>query len=138
MKIVKIITNPYTLIISFLIIIISGQHLGNFYIFYILMALPHFGIYALLAVTGIVLILIEYHRRKTNTSLIEPIVNLAGVLLLLASIFIFFYIDNGHYNYGTFYQLVPQITLILFLIIAVITIVIDIMSIYRTIAKKIS
>lgn len=136
MRIIRIITNPYTLIISFLIIIISGEHLGNFYFTYLLLALPHFGIYAILALIGIVLILITYHTKKTNASLIEPILNLAGILLLLASVFIFFYTDDEHYNYGTFYQVVPQITLILFLIIALASIVVNVISIYKTLEKR--
>lgn len=136
MKAIKILTNPYTLIISFLLIIISGQHIGGFYIIYLLLALPHFASYAVLSVIGIALMLITFHNKKTRFSITEPILNLVAVLLLLASIFIFFYTDNERYNYGTFYQLVPQITLVLFLIIALTSIVINIISICKTLEKK--
>ncbi|WP_018615712.1 hypothetical protein [Segetibacter koreensis] len=136
MKIINVLTNPYTIIISFFIIIISGEHVGNFYITYLLLALPHFSIYAITALAGIVLILITFHSKKTAVSVSEPILNLLGVLLMLASIFTFFYTDYEHYNYGTFYQLVPQITLILFLLIALTTIVAAIIKIYKTVGKK--
>jgi len=33
-------------------------------------------------------------------------------------LFFFFYNDKQHYNYGTFDQLVPQISLIIFFIVA--------------------
>lgn len=130
MKAIKIITNPYTLIISFLMIIISGQHLGGFYIVYLLLALPHLGIHSILAVIGITLLLIIYHNKK-RLSVIEPIINMIGVLMLIASIFIFFYKDDEHYNYGTFYQLVPQITLFLFAFIALCFIVRNFVSVFR-------
>lgn len=131
MKGVKIITNPYTVIITFLMIIISGQHLGGFYIVYLLLALPHGGIHALFAIIGISLLLIIYHS-KTRFSIIKSAINVIAVLMLIVSIFIFFYTDDEHYNYGTFYQLVPQITLILFAFIALCFLVRNIVSFFRS------
>lgn len=136
MKAVKIVSNPYTLTISFLFIIISGQHLGGFYIIYLLLALPHFGIYAILALIGILLLLITFHSKKLKSSITGPIVNIVGALMLSASIFLFFYTDNEHYNYGTFYQLVPLVTLILFSIISLTSIVINAFELYKILSKK--
>ena len=39
MKKIKIITHPVTLILCFFLILISGEHLGGFYLLYILLGL---------------------------------------------------------------------------------------------------
>ena len=46
------------LITSFLLIIISGEHLGGFYALYLLLALFYGGIHSLLGLSGIVLLII--------------------------------------------------------------------------------
>lgn len=120
MKAIKIITHPYLLIASFLCIIISGEHVGGFYAMYLLTALFHLGIHALLATAGIVLLAashIMYKRQRKY--LIETIMNIAGVLCLFLSLFFFFYNDVKQYNYGTFEQTVPQLTMILFGILSI-------------------
>ncbi len=115
----NIITHPYIVIISFFIIMISGQHLGGFYLLYLLLALPHGGMHSLLALFGIVLLLISYNKyKRKKIYLIESIINIVAVVLLILSFFSFFYNDKEHYNFGTFYQIVPQITLVVFSIIA--------------------
>lgn len=120
MKTRKIITHPYLLTISFCFILISGQHLGGFYLMYILMALPHGGIHALLAIAGIVILLMSHNYFKREKKyVIEPILNIIGAACLVLSLFFFFYNDRQGYNYGTFEQLVPQITLALFGILTI-------------------
>jgi len=115
----NIITHPYIVVLSFFIIMISGQHLGGFYFLYLLLALPHGGIHSLFALFGIVLLLISYLKyKRKKIYLIESIVNVVAVILLILSLFSFFYNDKEHYNFGTFYEIVPQITLVIFLIVA--------------------
>ena len=115
----NIITHPYIVIISFFIIMISGQHLGGFYLLYLLLALPHGGVHSLLALLGIVLLLISYNKyKRKKIYLIESIINMVAIILLILSLFSFFYNDKEHYNFGTFYQIVPQITLVIFSIVA--------------------
>lgn len=115
----NIITHPYIVIISFFIIMISGQHLGGFYLLYLLLALPHGGMHSLLALFGIVLLLISYNKyKRKKIYLIESIINMVAIVLLILSLFSFFYNDKEHYNFGTFYQIVPQITLVAFSVIA--------------------
>ena len=80
MKAIQIITHPVTLIVSFLFILISGEHWGGFYILYLLLALPHGGLHALFGVMGIVMLVIALNKniqinRYTNSSLL----NLVGV-----------------------------------------------------------
>ncbi len=62
MRILKIITHPYIVIISFFAILISGEGFGGFYLLYLLLALPYGGIHSLLALIGIVLLLVNYNK----------------------------------------------------------------------------
>jgi len=120
MKALKILTHPYTLIISFLAIMISGEHLGGFYVLYLLLGLPFGAIHSLLALAGICSLLLGYHKyHRNNIHLAESIFKVIGTLLLFLSIYLFFLNDKEHYNYGTFYQTVPVITLVFFSFLSV-------------------
>ena len=80
MKTFNILTHPLLLITSFLFILISGEHLGGFYLMYILIALPHGGIHSLLALTGIVLLVCSYSKYKsTNKIFLIPTLDILGV-----------------------------------------------------------
>ncbi|HEX8331183.1 MAG TPA: hypothetical protein VF622_01105 [Segetibacter sp.] len=117
MKAIKVVTNPITLIISFLLIMISGKSIGGFYVLYLVFALPFAQSYSLLGLAGI-LVLVFSRFIKLRGSRIRAITNLAGASLLFCSLALFFYNDVEKYNHGTFYQLVPLMTFVLFSIIA--------------------
>ncbi len=115
MKAIKILTHPVLLIGSFLFVLISGEHFGGFYILYLLLALPHGGVHAMLALAGVLLILFSYIKfKRSKKYLIEPVLNIIGAACLSLSLFFFFYNDRQGYNAGTFDQLVPQVTFVLF------------------------
>lgn len=119
MKAIKIIIHPLTVIISFLFILIIGEHVGGFYIKYILLALPHGSIHAVLAVGGIVLILFSHYKyRQQYADSIEPMLNISGVCMLAVSLLLFFTNDKQQYNIGTFDQTVPVLTIIIFGLLA--------------------
>ena len=118
MKLFNILSHPYTLIISFLMILISGEHLGGFYILYIMLALPYAGIHSILAVFGIVVLLTNYHLHSTRKPAGKPFLNLSGLACMLASITLFFLNDRQHYNWGTFEQAIPISTFVVFFVIA--------------------
>ena len=118
MKPIKIISHPLILITAFSFILISGEHLGGFYLLHILLGLSHGAIHSVLAVAGIGIICFSYYRYKREfTYLIGPVLDIAGAMLMMLSLFLFFYRDKSQYNYSTFYQLVPQITLAVFMIV---------------------
>lgn len=134
MKAIKIITHPVLLILSFLFVLISGQHLGGFYLLYLLLALPHGGIHSLIAVAGILLLVLTYIKfRRENKFIIEAILNIVGSGFLVLSLVLFFYRDQQGNNSATFEQLVPQITLILF---GVLTFAFIINNIVRSFSRK--
>jgi uncharacterized membrane protein len=112
MKIIKILGHPYALVISFLFLLISGEHLGGFYILYLLIALPHGGLHSILAIIGIAAILVAFHRNiKLTTSALLSIV---GFALLIVSVYLFFANDTTHYNSDTFFQTAPLTTFFIF------------------------
>ena len=118
MKFIQFITHPLFLITYFLLIIISGESFGGFYCFYLALALPHGGIHSILAMLGMGILIFSYAKYKNNFNYqIEPILNIAGALLLLSSLFSFFYNDVDRYNYGTFYETVPLTILIVFILV---------------------
>ena len=120
MKALKYLTHPTVLIISFLLILISGEHFGGFYLLYILLALPHGGIHGILATLGLIILIYSNYKYKRQFSfLIEPILNITGAILLILSLALFFNNDIEHYNYGTFFQIIPIITLALFGLLSV-------------------
>jgi len=91
MKAINYITHSTVLIISFMLVLISGQQFGGFYLLYIMLALPHGGLHAILAVMGIaVLIFSNYKYKRQFSYLIEPLLNITGAALLFLSLFLFF------------------------------------------------
>ena len=113
MKLFKILSHPYTLILSFLFIVISGQHLGGFYALYVFLGLMHGVINSVLAFLGIIVLLVSHHSGRPQKSLIRQALNVTGVGLLFASLYFFFANDKAHYNWGTFEQGFPMFTLVL-------------------------
>jgi hypothetical protein len=98
---------------------ISGESFGGFYAMYILMALPFGGVHALLAVAGIIILLANHNIQRNKGNPVREVINLIGVLLLFGSLYYFFWNDKQHYNYGSFQQTVPVVTMVLTAFIAV-------------------
>jgi hypothetical protein len=113
MKALNFFTHPIILIVSFLIIMISGEHFGGFYALYILLALPHGGPHSVLALLGIMLLILS-NATNNKRGLTRNLLNVFGAILLVLSVIVFFYTDKEGYNYRTFYQTIPVITLLLF------------------------
>ena len=122
MKAIRIITNPIIVLISFLLILISGEHWGGFYILYLILALPHGGTHALLGLVGIIALSLamyaRYHRRDGNDLRTSSLISLGGVLFMAGSLLSFFMQKGGEYNYQTFTQIVPLLSLIIFIVLA--------------------
>lgn len=135
MKLIQIITHPLFLVISFLFTLINGQHVEGFFLFYILIALPHGSIHSILAMLGMGILFFNYAKYKNNFNYqIEPILNIGGAVLLISSLLSFFYNDVDRYNYGTFHETVPLVILILFIMVILMFLIKNFMKIG---AKKI-
>lgn len=118
MKAIKIIGHPVTTICLFLVILITGQSIGGVYLFYLILALPHGLVHSILAISGIVLLLVSFSKITNGRSSVKQYMNIAGILLLVLSLFSFFYNDKEHYNFGSFNSSAFWITSGLFVISA--------------------
>lgn len=113
MKIIKIIGHPVLVMSMFLLVIISGQHFGGFYLLYILMGLPNGAPHALIALTGLITLFIGYKIYRSKPHVFKPILYVIGVLIMSYALLTFFENSQG-YNNATFYQTVPLISLIIY------------------------
>jgi hypothetical protein len=130
MKAIRIVRNPVLLILSFLFIIISGEHWGGFYLLYILLSLPHGSVHAILGVAGIILLTTAYLKyEQGKISPVSTVINILGLLLLILSLFLFFFNDKQGYNSGTFYQMVPLVSIGIFLTITISFVVYNIIGV---------
>lgn len=119
MKIIRIIGHPYLMIGLFLIILISGRSIGGVNMLYLLLALPHFGIHAVLAVCGIAITIFAYKRRKIHgKQFVDKTLGVVGIMCLMLSLVSFFYNDKEYYNFGSFSSTAFWITAGLFIISA--------------------
>lgn len=115
MSFYKIITHPATLIISFLYIIISGEHVGGPYVWYLIMAAPYGIGRVWWAAAGILSLLISHTEAAGKRKVLRSCLRITGALELAISLFVFFRAeDKNCYNCGTFEQTIPLMTLILF------------------------
>jgi heme/copper-type cytochrome/quinol oxidase subunit 4 len=111
MKLFRFLAHPNALIISFLMILISGEQTGGFYIIYLLTGLPYGIFHAVLGSIGVVCLLISQHLNYSKQLVIKQSLNLIGLGLMLASLVYFFKNDTKHYNWGTFEQGLPMFTI---------------------------
>jgi hypothetical protein len=132
MKAIRLIAHPYTVITTFLLIIISGRSISSIYALYILLGLTGLAVHAVVAVCGILILIINYQKyRGSERVVLKPIFNLIGALALALSLFLFFYNDKSNYNIGTFYELVPRILMGVFGIVLVTFLIDNISSILK-------
>ena len=114
MKIIKILGHPIVLVTIFLLLIIEGAHFGGFYLLYLLLAIPHGATYAIMAVTGIILIVIAKGFITNNSNKLRAVLYLLGLLIMNASLVLFFSRNEKTGNMETFQGGVPLISFIVF------------------------
>lgn len=117
--------NPATLrllvSVSYCCIIISGMHIGGPWIAYLLITLftaafyPLSFAYAILGIGGLVIYLIRTYTFLGGAWLQR----LIGLSAMWLSLIVFFTSEGGAYDYSTFQEIVPLISLGLFVILSV-------------------
>lgn len=113
MKLIKIIGHPVLVMSLFLLILISGEQFGGFYLLYLIMGLPYGAPHTLIALTGLLTMFIGYKIHPKQLPKIKPILYLLGDGFMATALFVFFWSSKG-YNNSTFEQAVPLISLSLF------------------------
>ena len=115
MKWSNIITHPITQVFSFCIILISGSYFGGPYIFFLYHAAQEGIAFAITGLLGITLCL-------ASLVIYKSALQLAGTLMMVLSLVIFFWSPRWHNSSGTFSEPLPLVTILLFVIITVLTI----------------
>ncbi len=114
MRISKIIIHPLTQVFSFSMILVTGPYFGGPYIFFIYNALLDGYNFAIIGGAAIVstlsCMIVNRSARKNSMRLI-------GVVLMFASLFVFFLPSKGYLLIYTFSQAVPLTTFLLFILI---------------------
>lgn len=112
MKFTHILSHPIIQIASFCIILINGPYFGAPYAFYLYHAVQEGYAFAVVGVLAIIITL-------ASAFVYRAALQLTGTLLMLISLAIYFIPPNGKNSYDGFIQVVPLITMILFVIITV-------------------
>lgn len=113
MKLIKIIGHPVMVMCIFLLLLISGESFGGFYLIYFLIGLPHGVPHALLALAGLGVMFTGYKIYRNQFHIIKPLLYLLGSGLMILALVTFFAASKG-YNDPTFHQAVPLFTFVLF------------------------
>jgi hypothetical protein len=132
MTILKYLGHPFTVMIAFCAILITGEHFAGFYIVYILLALPYGTLHAILGIIGIGLLFIVGNMSKTNRYY-KGALQLVAATCVVLSLIIFFYNRYRYNNSITFHETVPLLSLVLF---GLIWVLFTINSIVDTFALK--
>ena len=126
MKRLLMLIHPVVVLCLFATILISGEHFGGLYILYILMALPHGGMYSLFASFGAALLILSLIRYKPESGhFMGPLLDVFGIFSLYASLYTFF-LESGGYNRSTFEQGIPFFTIVLFVLLSLTYLIVSI------------
>ena len=105
--------HPITVCILFCSLVISGESNGGFYIFILLLGLPHGVLHSLLGMTGILLLISSFYPKRLN---LVATLRLISSICFVSSLVRFFTQPGGSYDYPTFHQFVPLTILIVFVV----------------------
>lgn len=111
MKIIKWIGHPVILIILYLLLVIEGDQFGGFFLLYLLLALPHLVLYAIIAAVGLFFMILAFNSNPDKYLNRVRLFYLIGYALLIVSLMLFFAKGN---KWGTFELAIPLFSFILF------------------------
>lgn len=134
MKILKIITHPVLLVVSFSFIIISGEKMSWPYVFAVLLGLTQLYLHSILGIIGIMSLLINSY--STKSPIRKHIIYFIASCLLILSLIAFFRVDTEHQNWDTFKDPISKFTLELFGLLVLIFLIKQIVSIIRLLSEK--
>jgi hypothetical protein len=109
MKALKIMGNPLVVTGIFLLVLISGEQFGGFYLIYLLLGLPNGAPHAIIAVIGILFLVLGCTVHSKQYNKIKPLLCVMGDLIIIVALITFFKNSKG-YNDATFHQAIPLLT----------------------------
>jgi len=111
MKFMQVLSHPLLQVISFSIILVGSPYFGGPYIFFIYRALLEGYTFAIIGTIAILVTLL---------SLILPAkgyIQLGGLLLMIASLAVFFLSSQNFMNASTLREMIPLLTLLFFVVV---------------------
>jgi len=118
MKIIQILSGPAVQILSFCIILVGSPEFGGPYGFFLYHALLEAYVFAVIGVAGIIITALSFINNGKKVIVIQFI----GALTMIASLLVFFFSSDHFMNMYAFTQIIPLLTLFLFIaIVALIT-----------------
>lgn len=134
MKFLKIIGHPITVLSVFLLLLISGEGFGGFYLVYILLGLTGLAPHAVLALAAVAFLVAGFNIPRGSFFIAKPILYIASIGIMIWALFTFFK-DSKGYNDGTFEQGVPLSTFILFGLCAITNVCFSVVTVIRSAGK---
>ena len=113
MKLIKIIGHPVLVMSMFLLLLISGESFGGFYLLFLLLGLPHGVPHAVFALIGLIAMFTGYKIYRKQFNPLKPLLYVIGNALMICALITFF-ADSKGYTYSTFHQSVPLISFSIF------------------------
>jgi hypothetical protein len=113
MKIIKIIGHPVSVMCMYLLLLISGESFGGFYVLYIVLGLPHGVPDAIVSTLGLGIMLLGYKIYRNKFHPVKPALYFLGDTVMIIGLVLFFQTTKG-YNNATFHQAVPLFSFALF------------------------
>jgi hypothetical protein len=113
MKLIKIIGHPVTVMVVYLLLLVSGESFGGFYALYILLGLSHGVVDSVVSMLGLLIMLLGYKTYRQRFHPVKPGLYLLADAVLIFGLVLFFRTTKG-YNDATFEQTVPLTTFVLF------------------------
>ena len=97
----------------FLLVLIEGVHFGGFYVLYLFFGLTYAAPFALIALTGIAVMVSVFNSSFKKRPLLKPFLYLIGWIMLIIS-YVIFFTDNNNNHRETRETTVPIISFVLF------------------------
>lgn len=114
----------------FLLILISGEHFGGFYLLYLIMGLPFGAAHSFIALAGLTLLFLGYKLFRKRLHPLKPALYLSGDTLLIVALTTFFLKSEG-YNNSTFEQVIPLFSMGLFALCLICNIILSAFLFYK-------
>lgn len=113
MKILKIVGHPVSVMCVYLLLLISGESFGGFYVLFILLGLSHGVPDTIVSTLGLGIMLLGYKIYRKKYHPIKPALYILGDVVMIIGLIMFFQTAKG-YSYATFHQIAPLVSFALF------------------------
>lgn len=114
MKLIQIFSSPVVQIITFCIILVGSAEFGGPYGFFLYRAVQEGYLYAIAGIIGILITALSFSNNSRNS-----VIQFSGLVLMVLSLLIFFFSSEDFMNMYVFKQVLPLVTLLLFIMVVV-------------------